>query len=69
MTKGERDLKYVLILKDGLSGYVWLLPYSEAYSSAASDGIVKWFSSFGVAHQWVSDQGTHFKNNVMRDVK
>jgi hypothetical protein len=31
--------------------------------------LIEWFASFGVAQQWVSDQGIHFKNKVMTDIQ
>ena len=64
--QGEQDQAYVLVIKDDFSGYVWLLPAKNADSSTTADGLLTWFSSFGVVPQWVSDQGTHFKNEVIR---
>jgi hypothetical protein len=31
--------------------------------------LIEWFAAFGVAQQWVSDQGSHFKNTVMADIQ
>jgi transposase InsO family protein len=61
------DVKYVLIVKDDYSNYVWLKQYknADAYSTAAV--LIEWFAAFNVAQQWVSDQGSHFKNKVMTD--
>jgi transposase InsO family protein len=62
------DLKYVLIVKDDYSNYVLLkqCKNADAYSTAAV--LIEWFAAFGVAQQWVSDQGSHFKNKVVTDV-
>jgi hypothetical protein len=53
--------KYVLIVKDDCSNYVWPKQRKNAddYSTAAV--LIKWFAGFGVAQQWVSDQGSHLK--------
>jgi Integrase core domain/Integrase zinc binding domain len=63
------DVKYVLIVKDDYSNYVWLkqCKKSDAYSTAAE--IIEWFAAFGVAQQWVSDQGSHFKNKLITDIQ
>jgi transposase InsO family protein len=63
------DVKYVLIVKDDYSNYVWLkqCKNADAYSSAAV--LIECFAAFGVAQKWVSDQGSHFKNKVMTDIQ
>jgi hypothetical protein len=61
--------KYLLLLKDDLSGFVWLVPCNHADEAAAVDALTLWFASFGVAHTWVSDRGAHFKNSVMDGVR
>jgi transposase InsO family protein len=68
MNPSVDDVKYVLIVKDDYSNYVWLKQCKnvDAYSTAA--GLIEWFAAFGVAQQWVSDQGSHFKNKVMTDI-
>lgn len=57
--------KYALGIKCDLSSYLWLLPYCSANSENSADGIAKWIRSFGAMTHWVSDQGSHFKNEVM----
>lgn len=67
--KGVNDLKYILILKDDFSGYVWLIPSCDADSPSVCVALTKWFSAFGVVRNWSSDQGSHFKNQLMRSVQ
>ena len=31
--------------------------------------LMDWFATFGVCHTWVSDQGSHFKNEVIEALK
>lgn len=69
MMPGESDFKYILIIKDDLSGYCWLIPSSEADSFTVAESLVQWFTSFGVSSKWVSDQGSHFKNQTIEKVK
>ena len=57
---------YVQNLKDDHSGYVWIAPRTETTAEITADLLIKWFSAFGVVTQWVSDRGSHFKNEVVR---
>ena len=65
MYPGEGDMKYVLIIKDDHSSDIMLEPTEECDARTASQCLLKWFSMFGVAQNWNSDQGTHFKNELM----
>ena len=58
-------LKYVLVLMDGFSRFVELVPTASATAAATADALLAWFGRYGVVRQWVSDQGTHFLNEVM----
>jgi hypothetical protein len=68
MSPSFHDVKYVLIVKDDCSNYVWLeqCKNAEAYSTAAV--LIEWFAAFGVAQQWVSVQDSHFKNKLMTNI-
>lgn len=63
------DAKYVLIVKDDYSNYVWLKQCKNADADSTAAVLIEWFAAFGVAQQWVSDQGSHFKNQVMTDIQ
>uniref|UniRef100_H3H555 Reverse transcriptase n=1 Tax=Phytophthora ramorum TaxID=164328 RepID=H3H555_PHYRM len=65
MIMSTSGVKYVLVLKDGMSGFVELLACTHATSDHAYQGLIDWFKRFGVVHQWVSDQGAHFRNQVV----
>lgn len=68
MGRGHDGLTYVLLLKDALSGYLWLLPYGNADNRSTTDGQTRWCSTVGVVKKWVLDQGSHFKNLVIREL-
>lgn len=57
--------KYILVLRDDLSSYVWLWPAEAATSECAVDALAMWISSFGSMEWLVSDQGSHFKNELL----
>ena len=61
--------KYVLVLKDDASKYVWLRAADVADSSTVIDVLLEWFAAFGVSYVWVSDQGSHFKNHVVQGLQ
>jgi Integrase core domain/Integrase zinc binding domain len=61
--------QYLIILKDDLSGYLWLVPCRTADAAATVDAMMRWFGVFGVMLLWISDRGSHFKNEVVRRVQ
>jgi Integrase core domain/Integrase zinc binding domain len=67
----SRDGKYqyLLLLKDDLSGYLWLVPCRTADAAATVDSLMRWFAVFGVVLLWISDRGSHFKNEVVQRVQ
>lgn len=69
MSKGENGFEYVLIMKDDHSSYVWLTPTKETTAEVTAEVLIKWFASFGVVNHWVSDRGTHFKNELVRIIR
>lgn len=60
---------YILILKDDLSSYVWLFPSATADAEQVADALIEWFSAFGTVAKWISDQGSHFRNSVIRAIR
>lgn len=68
MGKSDGEENYVLIIKDDLTSYVWLKPVAviDAYKTATI--LLDWFSSFGTVYIWVSDQGSHFLNETVKEV-
>jgi len=67
--KSSSGQVYVLILKDDFSSYVWLKPCKAADAEATATSLIEWFSAFGTVVQWVSDRGSHFKNEVVKELR
>jgi transposase InsO family protein len=68
----SRDGKYqylLLLLKDDLSGHLWLVPCRTADAATTVDALLRWFAVFGVVLLWISDRGSHFKNEVVQRVQ
>jgi len=64
---GESSIghEYILILKDDFSGYVTLRSCKSANAETTAQVLLEYFTTFVPVLQWFSDQGTHFKNEVM----
>jgi hypothetical protein len=69
MGPSDVGYKYVLLIKDDLSSYLWLVPTAAADAASVVDALTSWFADFGTALVWVSDQGSHFKNRVIDGVR
>jgi hypothetical protein len=66
MDQSKRNkYKYLLLLKEDLSGHIWLVPCETAGAKETGDALIHWFATFGVVLQWFSDQWAHFKNQIM----
>lgn len=62
---GTKEMKCVLEIKDNLSSYRLLRPTATTDSELATKEISRWIRVFSAIHGWVSDQGSHFKNNLI----
>ena len=60
--------QYVLLLKDDFSSYCWLVTCTHARADEAAKAISAWIRNFTVMSTWVSDQGAHFKNVVLKSL-
>ena len=57
--------KYIFIMKDDASSFVWLKPSEAPDAENAVKALLDWFASFGVVSCWCSDRGAHFKNRLI----
>ncbi|KAG6574671.1 DNA/RNA polymerase [Phytophthora cinnamomi] len=69
MAEGAGGLKYVLVLKDNMSGYVELVACVQATSDEVYQSLLDWFKRFSVVRQWASDQGANFRNQVIAELQ
>lgn len=60
--KGE---KYILVLRDDFSSYVWLFPFAEATAEKSAETILEWCTTFNIPRALMSDGGSHFTNDTM----
>ena len=64
-TKGH---VYLLVIKDDFTGFVNFYPCASPTSDVVVESLLSWYSLFGVATCHVSDQGSHFKNAVVKEL-
>ncbi|GMF16392.1 unnamed protein product [Phytophthora lilii] len=60
--------QYVLVLKDGLTHYCELGAFDFASSIVVATALIGWWKRFGSPFVLISDQGSHFKNDAVRQV-
>ncbi len=60
---------FFLVIKDDASKYLLLWETMTADAHSVVRALLHWFSLFGVAYCWVTDQGSHFKNTVLTDLQ
>lgn len=65
MCPGVGGFLYVLVMKNDMSRYVWLKAAKDATAVSTAEELINWFSSFGVVNNWVSDRGSHFRNELV----
>ncbi|MEM1369509.1 MAG: RNase H-like domain-containing protein [Cyanobacteria bacterium P01_H01_bin.15] len=64
-SNNSNPMKYVLVIKDDLSSYCWLETTFSANAEHVAEVLARWTRVFGSPKIWVSDQGSHFKNEVV----
>ena len=68
MGKGTGGKKYLLLIRDDLSSYVWLWPTVSCTAEATAEALGVWIGCFGSMEWLVTDQGTHFKNELIAEL-
>ena len=48
---------------------MWLRTAKKTTAETAADALIDWCVAIGVVRQWVSDRGSHFKNESVRLLK
>ncbi|ETV71271.1 hypothetical protein H257_13409 [Aphanomyces astaci] len=69
MPMAKSGQKQVLVVKNDMSGFVQLFAAESADAAATAQCLMTWFTTFGCVDTWVSDGGSHFKNEVIEKVR
>jgi len=68
MGSGIEGKNYLLIMRDDLSSYIWLWPTEDCTAASAAEALCVWIGVFGAMTWLISDQGSHFKNNLIKEL-
>ncbi|POM69515.1 Hypothetical protein PHPALM_14190 [Phytophthora palmivora] len=62
---GYGDTAYLLVIKDELSHFCELVPCATPTTFVAAEALAMWCAWFGVPEMLLSDQGSHFRNEMI----
>lgn len=60
------NLKYVLVFKDDLTSYSWLMQFENRDSNVAVKALSKWIAALGNMDWLLSGRGAHITSKMMR---
>lgn len=63
---GYGDSTYLLVVKDGLSHFCELFPCATPSAYVAAEALLMWYFRYGLPQTLLSDQGTHFRNEIVQ---
>uniref|UniRef100_H3H7U3 Reverse transcriptase n=1 Tax=Phytophthora ramorum TaxID=164328 RepID=H3H7U3_PHYRM len=64
--EGYGDSAYLLVVKNGLSHFCELFPCATPTAYVAAEALLMWAARYGIPKTLLSDQGAHFRNEMMR---
>ena len=65
----SHSFAYVLVLVDDYSKFTELIPCTNADTDHVVRALLGWLQRYGVVPTWVSDQGSHFLNTVVEELR
>lgn len=68
MEPGTEGTNYCHILKEDLSSYLWLFPCVASTADSAVEALVSWIYHFGTVELFLTDEGTHSKNDLLSNL-
>jgi hypothetical protein len=60
--------QYIHILMDDCTKLIWLDAIEEPDAASTAQSIETWAATFGMPRVWVSDGGSHYKNQVIEEL-
>ena len=67
MGTAKSGFNYVLMIVDRFTRLVMFIPTAEPTAIHAARGLMRWSSQHGLPKWLISDGGSHFKNDLMRE--
>ena len=65
----DEGYKYILVMLDDMSNWVWLEPTGACTARNTAQHLVAWCKTLGVPEVVVSDTASHFKNHLMAELE
>lgn len=62
------DAEYVLVMLDECTRFVRFVPTAAEDAASTAQAILAWFADYGIVSAFYSDQGTHFNNDVIKQL-
>ena len=62
-------LKYILVIMDDLSNFVWLEPPESCMAASTAKNLLRWCKTLGMPDVWVSDTASHINNRMMKTLE
>lgn len=66
---GDEGNKCVFVIKDDLKSYARISSCSGATVAHAAEQLSRWQRTFTAPRYWVSDQGAHLINDILRSME
>lgn len=63
--ESSNNMEYIQILKDDFSGYCYLRSCAKSDAETTAKILMEYFTTFIPVINWFSDQGSHFKNQLI----
>ena len=60
--------KYILSIQDNLTKFLWLYPLPVHTAEIVTQGLLHFFSTFGIPDMILSDQGTEFRSQLIQEL-
>lgn len=65
---GFDGMKYMLVIRGDISSFVWLHLAAAAKAEVTAQAMYKWIASFSIMDWVLSDQGSHFMNELNEEL-
>ena len=66
--ESRNGFKYLMVIRDGFSRFTLLSPTKTPDAASAVESLLHWIGLFGRPAEFRSDNGSHFRHEVMKDL-
>jgi hypothetical protein len=62
------NFSYILVIKEDFTNFTRLIPSKLRDHITVAEALLEWYADFGAPMVHISDQGSHFKNSVIKEL-